>query len=224
MNGIIRCENIHKIYNEARPHEVRALSDVNAEVEKGAITIFRGPSGSGKTTLLSIIGAIDRPTKGNVYIGGKDIANFSDNALSLLRRKFFGFVFQNFSLIPRMPAWENVSYPLIPFGINEKERRERALRLLDKFGLSQRAGHTPEELSGGEQQRVAISRALICDPDALIMDEPTSNIDEDSVFLLIDIIKRLKAEGKTIIISSHDEALFPIADVMFTLRQGRLDT
>lgn len=218
----IRCAGIWKIYNEAKPHEVRALVDVSFVVEKGSFTIFNGPSGSGKTTLISIIGAIDRPSRGRAYLDGKDITDFSDVTLALLRRKRIGFVFQNFNLIPRLSAWENVSAPLIPQGIREKDRKYSAMQLLDKIGLSDRVHHAPEELSGGEQQRVAIARALVNNPDIIILDEPTSNIDAEAASLLIDILKGLKAEGKTILISSHDEGLFVNADIIFEIRHGHL--
>ena len=219
---IIRCDGIWKIYNEGKPHEVRALVDVSLAIEKGSFTIINGPSGSGKTTFISIIGTIDRPGKGRLSLNGKDVTEFSDVALSLLRRRSVGFVFQNFNLIPGLSAWENISISLIPQGVREKDRRHKAEQLLDAFGLSERAHHTPEELSGGEQQRVAIARALVNSPDIVILDEPTSNIDAEAVSILVDILKGLKADGKTIIVSSHEEDLFRNADTVFNLRKGRI--
>jgi putative ABC transport system ATP-binding protein len=219
---IIRCDGIWKIYNEGKPHEVRALVDVSLEVGKGSFTIINGPSGSGKTTFISIIGTIDRPSRGRLNLDGKDITDLSDVALSLLRRRRIGFVFQNFNLISRLSAWENVSIPLIPQGIRGNDRKLRATQLLDMFGLSGRAHHTPEEMSGGEHQRVAIARALINNPDIVILDEPTSNIDEEAVSILIDILKGLKADGKTIIVSSHEEDLLRNADIVFKLKKGRI--
>jgi putative ABC transport system ATP-binding protein len=219
---IIRCEGVWKIYNEAKPYEVRALEDVSLSVEKGSFVIFTGPSGSGKTTLISIIGAIDRQTRGRVYLNGKDLTNLSDVALSALRQKNIGFVFQNFNLMHGLSAWENVSASLIPMGIKEKNRKQIALQLLENVGLSGRAIHSPEEMSGGEQQRVAIARALVNNPDVIILDEPTSNIDFDAVGLLINILSELKREGKTILMASHDENMLKNADIIHELKHGRL--
>lgn len=165
---------------------------------------------------------MDRQSRGRIFITGKDITGFSDTALSALRRDSLGFVFQNFNLIQRLSAWENVSTPLIPAGVSEKGRRERAMALLEKFGLSGRASHAPEELSGGEQQRVAIARALINNPEIIILDEPTSNIDAEATDILVDILKNLKSDGVTILASTHDQLLRPHADVVFELNRGRL--
>ncbi|MFZ6006410.1 MAG: ABC transporter ATP-binding protein [Nitrospirota bacterium] len=220
--SFIRCEGVWKIYNEAKPYEVRALEDASLDIEKGSFAIFTGPSGSGKTTLISIIGCIDRQTRGRVYIDGKDLTDLSDIALSSLRQKRIGFVFQNFNLIQGLPAWENVSMPLIPMGMKENDRKHTAIELLKKVGLSERSEHSPEEMSGGEQQRVAIARALVNNPDIIILDEPTSNIDIDAACLLIDILSDLKREGKTILMASHDEGMLKIADIIHELKRGRL--
>lgn len=219
---LIRLENIWKIYNEGRPHEVRAVSDISLKIEKGSFTVFSGPSGSGKTTLISIAGTIDRPSRGRLFYDGTEITDFSDIALSRLRRKRVGFVFQDFNLIQRLSAWENVSIPLIPQGISENERKQRALQLLNTLNLSERVYHTPEQLSGGEQQRVAIARALVNNPEIIILDEPTSNIDSDTAFLLINILKGLKQEGKTILASSHEKDFINSADTVVQLVRGSL--
>ncbi len=221
-NEIIRCEGVWKIYNEAKPYEVRALEEVGLTIEKGSFVVFTGPSGSGKTTLISIMGAIDRQTKGRVYLDGKDLTNLSDVALSALRQKRIGFVFQNFNLIQGLPAWENVSMPLIPMGIKGKDKKHTAIHLLERVGLSNRSDHSPEEMSGGEQQRVAIARALVNNPDIIILDEPTSNIDVDSIGLLIDILSDLKGDGKTILMASHDESMLRNADIIHELKRGHL--
>ncbi|RJQ47944.1 MAG: ABC transporter ATP-binding protein [Nitrospiraceae bacterium] len=219
---LIRCEGVWKIYNEDRPHEVQALADVSLKITEGSFTILGGPSGSGKTTLLALLGTMDRPSRGKIFIGGKDITALSDTALASLRRGSIGFVFQNFNLIPRLSAWENVSAPIVPVESKEKDRRDRAVGLLQKFGLAERASHTPEELSGGEQQRVAIARALVNDPRIIILDEPTSNIDAEATAVLIDILNGLKAEGRTLLVSTHDQVLRPLADAVFELKRGRL--
>jgi putative ABC transport system ATP-binding protein len=222
MSVILLCDGLHKIYNPSRPNEVRALFDVNLEIERGSFTLLRGPSGSGKTTLLGILGALDRPSRGRVMLDGTDLARCSGEMLSTIRRKRIGFVFQNFNLLPRLPAWENVSMPLIPLEMAEQDRRKKALSLLDKLGLGDRTHHAPEELSGGEQQRVAVARALINDPDIVILDEPTSNIDAEASHQLLQILTDLKEEGRTIIASSHDEDLYHRANKIFDLRRGSL--
>jgi len=221
-NELIRCEGVWKVYNEGRPYEVRALEDVSLRIQRGSFTIFSGPSGSGKTTLMCIIGTIHRPSRGRVYLDGKEIGCFSDAALSRIRRERIGFVFQNFNLIPKLSAWENTAAPLIPLCVTERERRQRALQLLNRLGLMERAHHRPEELSGGEQQRVAVARALINDPEIIILDEPTSNIDVENISLLTGILEDLRAKGRTILVSSHDENLLKRADLIFELRHGHL--
>ena len=222
MKEIVRCEGIWKIYNEGKPYEVRALSDLCLTISRGSFTIIGGPSGSGKTTLISIMGTIERPSRGGISIDGKNIAGFSDVALSSLRRKRIGFVFQDYNLIPGLCAWENVSVPLVPEGIPIRERKDRATGLLETLGLAERAEHSPEEMSGGERQRVAIARALVNNPDIVILDEPTSSIDKESVSGLLDIMNGLKAQGRTIIVSTHEERLLGNADIVYELIKGRL--
>jgi putative ABC transport system ATP-binding protein len=220
--SIIRTERVSKWYHGGRPDEVRAVEDVSLEFAENESVVLFGPSGSGKTSLLSLIGTIDRPTSGKIFLHGRDVTRFSDLELSRIRRQTIGFVFQSFNLLSGLSAWENVSYPLIPTGMKAKERFERSGFLLDRVGLGDRIHHSPEELSGGQQQRVAIARALINDPQILIADEPTSNIDQDSVTMLLEILGELKADGKTIIISSHDPIFRSHGDVLFSLERGRL--
>ncbi len=222
MDTIIKAENLSKIYYENKPYEVKALTNINLEIQRNAFVVFSGPSGSGKTTLLSLIGTLDRPTRGKVSLYGEDITAYSDTALSRIRRKKIGFVFQNFNLLSRLTSWENVAYPLIPLGYSLKERFDKAKSLLEKFGLGKRLYHTPEELSGGEQQRVSIARALINDPEIIIADEPTSNIDAESVEALTYILKELQANGRTIIVSTHYEDLAKRADVVYRMKAGLL--
>jgi len=222
MEAILRVENLSKWYNAGRPDEVRAVEDISLEVYENQYAVLYGPSGSGKTTLLSLIGTLDRPTQGRIFLYGRDITQFSDIELSRIRRQTVGFVFQSFNLFAGLSAWENVSYPLIPMGVPTTERFERAKSLLERLGLGDRLDHSPEELSGGEQQRVAIARALVNHPRILIADEPTSNIDTDSVGSLLEILTGLKEEGKTIIVSSHDPVIKSRAEILFTLVRGRL--
>ncbi len=222
MEPILRAENLSKWYNVGKPHEVRAVEDISLEIYENQYVVLYGPSGSGKTTLLSLIGTLDRPTRGRIFLQGRDITEFSDLELSRIRRQTMGFVFQSFNLLSGLPAWENVSYPLIPMGVPAAKRFERAKFLLERLGLGDRLEHSPEELSGGEQQRVAIARALVNNPHILIADEPTSNIDTDSAERLLEILAGLKEEGKTIIVSSHDPVMKSGAGVLFTLGRGRL--
>ncbi|MBI5043603.1 MAG: ABC transporter ATP-binding protein [Nitrospirae bacterium] len=228
-NTVFKTEGLSKYYNPNRPEEIKALQDINIEIKKGNSTILSGPSGSGKTTLISLLGAIDRPTKGKIFLhdpclptGREELSILSDEALALIRRKKIGFIFQDFNLIPRLSAWENVAYPLIPMVYNEKERKERAVALLERLGLGKRINHTPEEMSGGEQQRVSIARALINNPEILIADEPSSNIDAKAIENLISILTGLKEKGMTIIISTHDEVFYPHADIKINLKEGVL--
>ncbi|MGD9039344.1 MAG: ABC transporter ATP-binding protein [Desulfobacteraceae bacterium] len=222
MKPIIKAENVSRFYHMGRRDEVRALQDISLEVQENQTVVLYGPSGSGKTTLLSLMGTIDRPTGGKIYLKGRDVTRFSDLELSRIRRETIGFVFQGFNLFAGFSAWENVSYPLIPMGINARERFQRAETLLEKLGLGDRFHHSPEELSGGEQQRVAIARALVNNPQILIADEPTSNIDAHSIERLLEILGGLKKEGKTLIISSHDPLFKGQGDVLFNLDRGKL--
>jgi putative ABC transport system ATP-binding protein len=223
VEPIIKAENVSRWYNAGRTDEVRAVEKISLEMLENQSVVLYGPSGSGKTTLLSLMGTIDRPTAGKIFLQGRDVTRFSDLELSRIRREMIGFVFQSFNLFSGFSAWENVSYPLIPMGISAGERFERGKSLLERLGLSDRVHHSPEELSGGEQQRVAIARALINNPQILIADEPTSNIDADSVKRLLEILGDLKKEGKTIIVSSHDPIFKSHGDVLFSLDRGRLE-
>jgi putative ABC transport system ATP-binding protein len=223
MDAVIKTDHISKWYHRGRSDEVRAVDDVSLEIFESQSAVLYGPSGSGKTTLLGLIGTIDRPTGGRMVLYGRNVTLFSDLELSRIRRETIGIVFQSFHLFSGMSAWENVSHPLIPTGVGVKERFERAAVLLERLDLGDRLRHCPEALSGGQQQRVAIARALINNPKILIADEPTSNIDEDSIKTLLDILEELKSEGKTIIVSSHDPVFRRYGDVRFSLNRGRLD-
>ncbi len=220
---MIRIENLCKSYSHYSQHEVRALHDINVNISKNSFVVFNGPSGSGKTTLLNIIGTLDRPTAGKVFMGNEEITSFSDIALARLRREKIGFIFQDFHLIPRLTSWENVAYPLIPLGIGVRERFERAKSLLEKMELGNRLDHTSEELSGGQQQRVAIARALINNPEIIIADEPTSNIDDETSAHILTFLGELQARGVTILVATHDTAFEKIADITFKMKNGRVE-
>ncbi|MFO0853081.1 MAG: ABC transporter ATP-binding protein [Candidatus Brocadia sapporoensis] len=220
---MIRTEHLGKFYSHSSPYEVRALSDITIKISKNSFVVFHGPSGSGKTTLLNIIGTLDRPSAGKVFMYGKEITLFSDIVLARLRREKIGFIFQNFHLIPRLTSWENVAYPLIPLGISLKERFKRAKFLLEKMELGDRLDHTPEELSGGQQQRVAIARALINNPEIIIADEPTSNIDDETSAHILQFLGELKTRGVTILIATHDAMFEKIADTVYKMKNGRIE-
>lgn len=220
---MIKIENLYKSYNCHTRHEVHAIQNINLEIKKNSFVVLHGPSGSGKTTLLNILGTLDRPTNGKVFMSGEDITLFSDIALSRLRREKIGFIFQDFHLIPRLTSWENVTYPLIPLGISLKKRFERAKTLLEKVGLGDRLDHSPEELSGGQQQRVAIARALINKPELIIADEPTSNIDDETGAHVLELLTELKSVGTTVLVATHDVHFEKIANVVYKMKDGRIE-
>jgi len=201
---------------------VNALRGVNLKVEKGDFVAILGPSGSGKSTLLNMIGALDKPTEGKVFINGVDVSTLNDNQLADLRRSI-GFVFQFFNLIPRLDAKGNVELPLSIAGLDKNERRKRAEELLETVGLKERMKHKPAELSGGERQRVAIARALANNPRFLLMDEPTGNIDSKTAKEIMGLVKRLnKDEGVTIIMITHDQHLATQAKKIVKMLDGSI--
>jgi putative ABC transport system ATP-binding protein len=201
------------------PTTVRALDDVSLEIEPGEFVALEGPSGSGKTTLLQILGALDRPSAGTVMFDGSDLVKQPDSALAELRLRSFGFVFQQFNLIPTLTAVENVEAKLAPAG----GTRARALELLAEVGLAERADHLPAHLSGGEQQRVAIARALSVEPRVVLADEPTGNLDSATGGEIIDLLANLAAEhGSTVIVATHDASLASRAPRRVTMRDGKL--
>ena len=204
--SVVETINLRKTYMLGKV-PVNALQGVKLKVEKGDFLAILGPSGSGKSTLLNMIGALDKPTEGKVFIEGVDVSTLNDNELADLRRRI-GFVFQFFNLIPRLTAKGNVELTMAILGLGKSERRKRAEELLETVGLKERANHKPAELSGGERQRVAIARALANNPKFLLMDEPTGNIDSKTANEVIELVKRLNEEkGVTIIIVTHDQQI-----------------
>src|SRR2546425_5347482 len=176
---ILEVQQLCKFYGSGTAAEVRALEDVSLAVPPGAFVVLTGPSGSGKTTLLALLGGLERPTRGRVFFAGRDLGDCSDVELARIRRRV-GFIFQDFALIGGLPVWENITYPLIPRGVSRRQRWQRAQELLSRFGLSDKLSRRPRELSGGEQQRVSVARALAGQPEVLLADEPTSNLDDQS--------------------------------------------
>lgn len=197
---------MHHIYKDYYPGNmvVPVLKDVNLNVESGEYLAIMGPSGSGKSTLMNIIGCLDKPTKGDFRLDGLDILNLSENALADVRLNKLGFVFQNFQLLPRQTAVENVALPLIYAGVSKKERLKRAAAALDKVGLSDRLDFVPNQLSGGQKQRVAIARAMVNQPKILLADEPTGALDSKSSAQVMDLFTTLNQEGVTVIMITHD--------------------
>ena len=197
---------MHHIYKDYYPGNivVPVLKDVNLNVEEGEYLAIMGPSGSGKSTLMNIIGCLDKPTKGDFKLDGLDILNLSENALADVRLKKLGFVFQNFQLLPRQTAVENVALPLIYAGVGKRERLKRAAAALDKVGLSDRINFVPNQLSGGQKQRVAIARAMVNQPKILLADEPTGALDSKSSAQVMDLFTTLNQEGVTVIMITHD--------------------
>jgi putative ABC transport system ATP-binding protein len=202
---------------------INAVRDVDVTIDRGEIVAIEGPSGSGKTTLLQLLGALDRPSNGRISFEGRDLAQLGDGDLAELRLRSFGFVFQQFNLIPTLTALENVEAKLAPTGIGAEELRERASALLDEVGLASRATHLPGHLSGGEQQRVAIARALSVEPHVVLADEPTGNLDTETGSEVIGLLTGLAARRQTtVIVATHDAALAERAPRRLTMRDGRL--
>jgi len=202
---------------------VQALRGVDLVIEDGEWLAIQGPTGHGKTTLLQLLGGMDRPTSGMVEFDGRDLARLSEGALTGIRARSFGFIFQTFNLIPTLTAQENVETALVPLHVSAATRRARAAVALADLGLSDRAGHLPGELSGGQQQRVAIARALVKEPQVLLADEPTGNLDEDTRDELIELLDRLwQSLGLTLVMVTHDSTVARRAQRRGLLRNGRL--
>ena len=200
---LLNLSHIYKDYQQEKL-VVPVLKDVSLSVEEGEYVAIMGPSGSGKSTLMNIIGCLDKPTKGDFKLDGLDILNLSENALADVRLKKLGFVFQNFQLLPRQTAVENVALPLIYAGVGKRERLKRAAAALDKVGLSDRINFVPNQLSGGQKQRVAIARAMVNQPKILLADEPTGALDSKSSAQVMDLFTTLNQEGVTVIMITHD--------------------
>src|SRR4030065_1431240 len=205
---MIELINIKKIFNMGRPNEFVAVDGVSLLVESHKITVFKGPSGSGKTTLLSLIGCMARPTSGRIMVSGNEITSLPERFLTEIRRKIFGFVFQQFHLIKGITVLENVMLPAYPLGGKYSSLKEKADSLLDLFNLSHKVSSKVEWLSGGEPQRVSIARALVNDPSVVIADEPTAYLDTKLSREFMEIAERMNKEGKTILIASHDPLVY----------------
>lgn len=219
---IITTIDLWKIYKSGKI-EYPALRGINMKIRKGEFIAIVGPSGSGKSTLLNLLGALDRPTKGKVIIDGIDISKLKSNELAELRNKKLGFIFQTFNLIPYMSALDNIEVPMIASGIPPKERKERARKLLELVGLKEFEKNRPSELSGGQQQRVAIARALVNNPQIILADEPTGNLDSKSANEIIEILHDLNKKGVTIIFVTHNLNLIKYCHRVFWLKDGLIE-
>ncbi len=221
MQPLVRVENLKKVYKLGKV-EVHALRGIDLEVYEGEYVAIMGPSGSGKSTLMHIIGFLDTPTEGRYFFEGSDVSKLSEPELAELRRFKVGFVFQQFNLLPRLKAWENVELPMVYAGVPARERKRRAIELLEMVGLGDRAFHRPTELSGGEAQRVAIARALANDPKILLADEPTGNLDSQTEKEILDIFDELNRMGRTIVVVTHDPEVAERAHRIVHIRDGKI--
>lgn len=221
---LIRLEGVEKTYDAAKAAPVSALAGVDLNIGAGEFVAVVGPSGCGKTTLLSVVGMLARPTGGRYFFQGADVSGFSGNRLAQYRGRFMGFIFQAYNLLPREPAWRNVMFPLVfNSAINAVERRRLAMAALADVGLSERANHQPARLSGGERQRVAIARALIRNPELILADEPTGNLDSRTGRDIMELIGRVAAKRRaTVVLVTHDHAIAAAAGRLLEMRDGRV--
>ena len=222
MKPIIELKYVKKTYQMGLT-EVHALRGVTMHVRQGEFLAITGPSGSGKSTLMHMVGCLDIPTSGSIMLDGQDISKLHESDLAQIRGRKIGFVFQTFNLINSLTAEENVELPLLFQGVSESERRKRSKAILEKVGLAERAGHRPMQLSGGEQQRVAIARALSGEPDVLLADEPTGNLDSKKGAEILDIMNALNKEGVTVVMVTHDPVLAKKAKRIVRIKDGMVE-
>ena len=220
---ILKLTDICKDYKQGKD-PVRVLKNINLTVEKGEYIAIMGPSGSGKTTLMNLIGCLDVPTSGTYVLDGKNLKDLNDDALADIRNRHIGFVFQNFHLLPKMTALDNVALPLLYAGVSLKERRQRAADALKSVGLEDRMDFLPNQLSGGQCQRVAIARAMVGSPDILLADEPTGALDTKSGNQIMEIFRDLSQKGMTILMITHEAAIAACADKTYHILDGELQT
>ena len=219
---LIELKDIYKIY-QMGSEEVRANDGISLSIEKGEFVAIVGKSGSGKSTLMNIIGALDVPTEGEYYLGGEDVSHMSDNQLAEIRNKMIGFIFQQYNLLPRDNLLENVELPLLYAGVPNPERKERALRSLEKVGLADKWASRPKQLSGGQQQRVSIARALAGSPSLILADEPPGALDSRTSRDVLDFMKELNREGNTIVMITHDSSIAMEARRVVRIHDGKIN-
>jgi len=223
MPGIIHLENIYKSYFLGK-QELQVLKGIALDIFENEYVALMGPSGSGKSTLMNILGCLDSPTGGRYILNSKDVSRMPDNDLAEVRNKEIGFVFQQFNLLPRLTAAENVALPLVYSGISKKERTDRALEVLEKVKLEDRSHHKPNELSGGQCQRVAIARALINNPSIILADEPTGNLDSKTSYEIMDILGKIQSDGNTVVLVTHEEDIANYAHRIIRLKDGVVES
>ena len=222
MSSIIKLDNICKSYYLGK-QELKVLKGITLDIYKNEYVALMGPSGSGKSTLMNLLGCLDSPTSGRYVLNGKDVSKMPDNDLATVRNKEIGFVFQQFNLLPRLSAAENVALPLVYNGTSKKRRIEQALEMLDRVGLADRSTHKPNELSGGQNQRVAIARALVNNPAIILADEPTGNLDSKTSNEIMEIFGKIQSEGNTVILVTHEEDIAHYAHRIIRLRDGVIE-
>ncbi|MBL7683214.1 MAG: ABC transporter ATP-binding protein [Flavipsychrobacter sp.] len=223
MKEVISLKDIRKSYYLGK-QELPVLKGINLTITSNEYVALMGPSGSGKSTLMNIIGCLDTPTDGQYILNGKDVSRMEDDELADVRNVEIGFVFQQFNLLPRLTAWENVAMPLIYAGAGKKDREERARAILDKVGLGDRAHHKPNELSGGQSQRVAIARALVNNPSLILADEPTGNLDTKTSVEIMELFSQIHAQGNTVILVTHEEDIANYTHRVVRIRDGVVET
>ena len=222
MSSIILLQDLRKSYYLGR-QELPVLKGINLEIGQNEYVALMGPSGSGKSTLMNILGCLDSPTSGKYILSSHDVSKMADDDLATVRNMEIGFVFQQFNLLPRLTAAENVSLPLVYAGVPRKERLEKALVMLERVGLADRSHHKPNELSGGQCQRVAITRALINDPSLILADEPTGNLDSKTSIEIMDIFGKIHSQGNTVVLVTHEEDIAAYAHRVVRLRDGLIE-
>ena len=223
MSALVEVKDICKVYNPGE-NEVRALDGVSLEIQRGEFVAIVGHSGSGKSTLMNMLGCLDTPTSGHYFLEGKDVSSLSDDQLSEIRNKKIGFIFQGFNLIPNLDAVGNVELPLIYRGLGKQRRRRIAVQALTKVGLGRRLKHRPSELSGGQQQRVAVARAIAAQPPIILADEPTGNLDSRSTVEIMNILKELHKNGRTVIVITHDDDIAAQARRVIRIMDGQVES
>ncbi|MES2776075.1 MAG: ABC transporter ATP-binding protein [Bacteroidota bacterium] len=223
MQGIIHIEEIRKSYFMGN-QELKVLKGISLDIYKEEYVALMGPSGSGKSTLMNIIGCLDSPSGGKYILNEKDVSRMADDDLAKVRNEEIGFVFQQFNLLPRLTAAENVALPLVYAGLSKKQRIEKALAMLEKVSLADRSHHKPNELSGGQCQRVAIARALVNDPSIILADEPTGNLDSKTSIEIMDIFSAIQAAGNTVVLVTHEEDIAHFAKRIIRLRDGVIES
>jgi putative ABC transport system ATP-binding protein len=221
--NIIHLESIHKSYFMGK-QAVNVLKGISMNIRKNEYVALMGPSGSGKSTLMNILGCLDSPTAGTYILNGHDVSKMEDDDLAEVRNKEIGFVFQQFNLLPRMTALENVALPLVYAGISKKQRNEMAMEVVKKVGLEDRSHHKPNELSGGQCQRVAIARALVNNPSIILADEPTGNLDSKTSIEIMDIFGKIHDGGNTVVLVTHEEEIANYARRVIRLKDGIIET